>query len=361
MFTPVESSFGAFLLHLSTTHLLLGNGRVLGASGVLGGAFWKPDGHNIPLLAGMGISALGTWYFDMWWKPSYAGTPEVFGGWTWVICGLLVGVGTKVCLFSLLLRLFNLTSLFVRSWISLLLCAMPLAQFWNVVANIPPQYANGCTTGHMLCGIPLGRLRSFVAAITFSATCLVAATIVGAYTDSPCGSTPCYTPTYPTPARVKQLIAITTIATAITRTSLPLLRKLPQHTAEIISSLWSGALLSLGLMIAGMTNPTKPLGFYSMITDGGKRWDPSFLMIPIFALLPNFLIWRRIVGKPDAAPRGGWKTPTKEIDFKLIAGSAVFGIGWGMLGVCPGPGIVGGFLGGWRGASWVFGFVLGRH
>lgn len=266
----------------------------------------------------MGISALGTWYFDMWWKPSYAGAPEVFGGWTWVVCGLLVGIGTK--------------------------------------------YANGCTTGHMLCGIPLGRLRSFVAAITFSATCLVAATIVGAYTESPCGSTPCYTPTYPTPARVKQLIAITATATAITRTSLPLLRKLPQRTAEIISSLWSGALFSLGLMIAGMTNPTKPLGFYSMIMDGGKRWDPSFLMIPIFALLPNFLIWRRIVGKPGAAPRGGWKTPTKkEIDFKLVAGSAVFGIGWGMLGVCPGPGIVGGFLGGWRGASWVFGFVLGRY
>ncbi|PUU73220.1 hypothetical protein B9Z19DRAFT_1005491 [Tuber borchii] len=318
MFTPVESSFGAFLLHLSTTHLLLGNGRVLGASGVLGSAFWKPDGHNIPLLVGMGISALGAWYFDTWWKPSNAGAPEIFGGWTWVICGLLVGVGTK--------------------------------------------YSNGCTSGHMLCGIPLGRLRSVVAAITFSATCLVAATVVGAYTESPCGSTPCYTPTYPTPARVKQLIAITATAMAITRTSLPLLRKLPQRTAEIIASLWSGALFSLGLMIAGMTNPTKPLGFYSMITDGGKRWDPSFLMIPIFALLPNFLIWRRLVGRADAAPRGGWKTPTKKgIDFKLIAGSAVFGIGWGLLGVCPGPGIVGGFLGGWRGASWVFGFVLGRY
>ena len=73
---------------------------MLGASGVLGSAFWKPDGHNIPLLVGMGISALGTWYFDTWWKPSYAGAPEIFGGWTWVICGLLVGVGTKVCLFS---------------------------------------------------------------------------------------------------------------------------------------------------------------------------------------------------------------------------------------------------------------------
>lgn len=84
----------------------------------------------------MGISALGTWYFDMWWKPSYAGAPEVFGGWTWVVCGLLVGIGTKVCLLSLLLQLFLVCHLcsFVGFF---LLCAVLLAQFWNVVANIP--------------------------------------------------------------------------------------------------------------------------------------------------------------------------------------------------------------------------------
>ena len=98
MFTPVESAFGAFLLHLSTTSLLVGTGRVFGASGVMERAIFGPEARdNVSLVAGVGLSALGTWYFDAWWMPEYGGAPEVFGSFSWVLCGLLVGAGTKVC------------------------------------------------------------------------------------------------------------------------------------------------------------------------------------------------------------------------------------------------------------------------
>jgi hypothetical protein len=48
-------------------------------------------------VAGVGLSALGTWYFDAWWMPEYAGAPAVFGSFSSGLCGFLVGAGTKVC------------------------------------------------------------------------------------------------------------------------------------------------------------------------------------------------------------------------------------------------------------------------
>lgn len=114
------------------------------------------------------------------------------------------------------------------------------------------------------------------------------------------------------------------------------------------------------MIVTGMANPSKPMGFLLMIPDGGRRWDPSLALLLIFGCLPNFLVWRSYLKMPTPLLGGVWHLPSrKEIDLRLLAGSVVFGIGWGMLGVCPGAGIMTSFLGGWKGVAWTGGFLMG--
>lgn len=96
MFTPVEASVGALILGQATTTLLLNNGRVLGASSIMAGSFLAPTLSNIPIIAGMGLSALGASTFTPRLLPKYDSVNEIFGSWTWVLAGLVVGMGAKV-------------------------------------------------------------------------------------------------------------------------------------------------------------------------------------------------------------------------------------------------------------------------
>lgn len=97
---------------------------------------------------------------------------------------------------------------------------------------------------------------------------------------------------------------------------------------------FSGLLFGFGVLLSGMTNPDKVLGFLNI----AGAWDPSLLLVLVTAVLVAFvpmqLAQRRskaLLGDPIAFP------DTRSITGKLILGSAVFGIGWGMTGLCPGP------------------------
>ncbi len=95
----------------------------------------------------------------------------------------------------------------------------------------------------------------------------------------------------------------------------------------------SGLLFALGLGIAGMTQPAKVLAFLDVLGD----WDPSlaFVMAGAIAVyMPVFWAVRRAL-----APR--LQLPTrKDLDPRLIVGAALFGVGWGLAGYCPGPALV---------------------
>jgi uncharacterized membrane protein YedE/YeeE len=98
----------------------------------------------------------------------------------------------------------------------------------------------------------------------------------------------------------------------------------------------SGLLFGLGVSIGGMANPAKVQNFF----DVAGAWDPSLILVMGGALLvtaPGYwLLFRR--GKPLFA--SGFSVPTNRIiDGKLVGGSAVFGIGWGIAGFCPGASI----------------------
>ena len=95
-------------------------------------------------------------------------------------------------------------------------------------------------------------------------------------------------------------------------------------------ALAAGALFGLGLAVSGMTNPDKVLNFL----DVAGRWDPSLALVMGGALLvsvPGFARVRR--RRPDACAAA----PYQQVDARLLIGSALFGIGWGIAGYCPGP------------------------
>lgn len=103
-----------------------------------------------------------------------------------------------------------------------------------------------------------------------------------------------------------------------------------------IFSLLSGSIFGIGLTVSSMTNPAKVIGFLN-ITD---KWDPSlmFVMIGAIAISAPFFYLLRNKTKPlfDL----NFETPNITIiDKKLILGASMFGIGWGMVGFCPGPAI----------------------
>jgi uncharacterized membrane protein YedE/YeeE len=116
-----------------------------------------------------------------------------------------------------------------------------------------------------------------------------------------------------------------------------------------------GALFGGGLLVSGMTEPAKIVGFL----DPLHGWDPSLAFVMGGAVLVNALAFRWI------RRRRPWfdvklHLPTrKDIDVQLLAGAAVFGIGWGLGGLCPGPGLVAAASGNAAGIAFVLAMLAG--
>lgn len=104
-----------------------------------------------------------------------------------------------------------------------------------------------------------------------------------------------------------------------------------------ISSALVGAVFGLGIAISGMANPAKVLNFFDVF----GTWDPSLIFVMGGAMLTAMAGYRIVLGRqPKPMFEHQFAIPTnKAIDMRLIAGSAVFGIGWGIAGFCPGGAI----------------------
>jgi uncharacterized membrane protein YedE/YeeE len=103
----------------------------------------------------------------------------------------------------------------------------------------------------------------------------------------------------------------------------------------------NGLVFSLGLLISGMASPSKVLGFLKPIPPF-QHFDPSLAMIVVSGVVPNALHWLNLSERKPRFSWEKWSIPSrKDIDWRLIVGSALFGAGWGLAGVCPGPAIVG--------------------
>lgn len=104
--------------------------------------------------------------------------------------------------------------------------------------------------------------------------------------------------------------------------------------SRIVFALVAGALFGLGLAVSGMTDPDKVLNFL----DVGGRWDPSLALVMAGALAvatPGYA-WVRRRGRATCGDALQLPTNTR-VDARLLLGSVLFGIGWGIAGYCPGP------------------------
>jgi hypothetical protein len=102
-------------------------------------------------------------------------------------------------------------------------------------------------------------------------------------------------------------------------------------------ALLGGALFGAGVCISGMVRPAKVLAFL----DFGGAWDATLLVVMASALAVTIVAWRVVARL--RTPRFGTAfpaAPSPLIDARLIGGAAIFGIGWGLSGYCPGPALV---------------------
>lgn len=106
--------------------------------------------------------------------------------------------------------------------------------------------------------------------------------------------------------------------------------------ARAALALLAGTLFGAGLAISGMTDPGKVVGFL----DLAGRWDPSLAFVMGAALCISLPTFQLLSGRPAPLLDSRFYLPTRrDLDTRLIAGAVLFGVGWGIAGLCPGPAV----------------------
>jgi len=106
---------------------------------------------------------------------------------------------------------------------------------------------------------------------------------------------------------------------------------------ELIAVSLSGFLFAIGLGISGMTDADKVIGFLNV----AGQWDPSLAFVMVGAISINLVLFRLILKRDRPLFAPSFELPNfTDINKKLVGGAAIFGVGWGLGGFCPGPGIV---------------------
>ena len=319
---------GGVLIGVSATENFLMQGRITGLSGMFNtivtlnrksGLHWK-----LPFISGMLLTTYGVYYLTGNSFKYGNNTIKLFdepaelnkdiNNLGFAVGGFLVGIGTKL--------------------------------------------GNGCTSGHGVCG--LGRLskRSFAAVIVFMGTGMLVATLrdqskwpfmekkpiakkqsnkteVAAKISTASaiemleGSEPLIT---------NEQFTISRYAILGTLTSGSMYYLFRKTGVPAGFSLLQGPLFGIGLMLSGMCQRSKINSFLTL----NENWDPSLAFVMLGAVgvtLLGFQTGIRIMKKPIFSTKFDLPSSSK-IDFKLISGAAIFGAGWGLSGLCPGPGMV---------------------
>ena len=322
MFTPVETTIGAVLIQLATTYYYWQLGGTIGFSSAICSAITRRSIPGLEIVTGLVSSALivKKWLpqFVPQFPESVLVTKGIFSQ-TQLLClaGLLVGLGTKL--------------------------------------------GSGCTSGHMIAGLSRLRFRSLVATATFASVAMASVYFGGLY--GILGDSANYAVAWNKDLLHASWVHLL-LASSFAQVYLigPWLSKklnkseTGKKIAKAFNGIYSGFLFGLGLHISGMVNVTKTIGFLALPT--GKHFDPSLMLIMVFAVLPNIFVWKKI-DKPLLEDEFHCANST-EIPTKFVIGNAIFGLGWGLLGVCPGPGLLDAvyfpqFLG------WLASFVTGQY
>jgi uncharacterized protein len=118
---------------------------------------------------------------------------------------------------------------------------------------------------------------------------------------------------------------------------------------RLVPPFGSGILFGAGLTLGGMTNPERVRGFLDVF----GRWDPTLMFVMAGAVLVMAVAWRARYRMQTPLFGDKFSLPDRsDLDAKLIIGSALFGMGWGLAGLCPGPAVAALALGFWQ--AWLF-------
>ncbi len=125
---------------------------------------------------------------------------------------------------------------------------------------------------------------------------------------------------------------------------------------QIFMALVAGLIFGLGLILSGMTNPAKVIGFL----DLAGNWDPSLALVMAGAIAVSAVPFRLAKGRATALLGGPIRLPTAtDIDRRLVLGSLAFGAGWGLAGYCPGPALASLLSGGAKPLLFVLAMLAG--
>ncbi|KAL2818797.1 hypothetical protein BDW59DRAFT_126610 [Aspergillus cavernicola] len=327
MFTPVHTSLGALLLYQSSSGLLIHNGTVLGISSLLSGCMLNPSQDNVPIIVGLLSSVVPIYLLVPSLLPTYPAAPNSWASlMSTVATGFLLGWGTKS--------------------------------------------GRGCTSGHMLCGLSRLSPRSLIATGIFFTTALLTANFVSGIPPCP-ADIPCYTPTYPSNSESAFMVGATTLTFLTNAFMIPRAMDRSQQSRTTFSYL-AGLQFGTGLFISGMADPVKVLRFFAFLTDPA-RFDPSLALVIFFGIIPALITYLSMKPGQNTGVKGGklvkptlaeaWRLPTAtvaDIDWQFVLGATVFGVVWGLRGVCPGPAVLRSVLQPVWGLAEMAGYMLGN-
>lgn len=121
-------------------------------------------------------------------------------------------------------------------------------------------------------------------------------------------------------------------------------------------ALLAGVLFGLGLAVSQMVNPEKVLAFLNLSGD----WDPSLALVLAAALAVSAIGYRLAIRRDAPLLADAFRLPSRtDLDAKLFGGAAIFGVGWGLAGYCPGPAISAVALGTWEPFVFIAALALG--
>jgi hypothetical protein len=324
-FTPGRSFLGGVLIGAGASIFLATTGRIAGFSGVVKGFIsFKKDWHwrgifvASLLSTGLLANALDSSTFIAL-EPQELSIPGIALG------GLLTGIGTNI--------------------------------------------GNGCTSGHGVCGLGRLSLRSLVATLDFFTIALGASIISRKffghllYTRSPEAISVMWEPqpilrgavfmfigtiAYITHRRYQQKTSSASVANNMKLTKDQ--KRSHRSWTALLATAGSAAVMGIGLALSGMTKPNKVRGFLDLTNSFKLGWDPSLAFTLAGAVLTTLSSFRFILPPQISAysllPRPllaqEWHLPSRtDVDKQLVGGAAVFGLGWGLAGLCPGPAIMG--------------------
>ncbi|GMH62595.1 hypothetical protein TrRE_jg9053, partial [Triparma retinervis] len=262
---------------------------------------------------------------------------------------------------------FVATMMIVTKFVNLLFPSLihvtPLNYWMNAVAGLLVGFgtfmSNGCTSGHGICGLGRFSIRSLASVCTFVATGVITATIISLATDPQDLVAADDADLISSSKTVSDIFTFVLAGVAVTTVGSTSNPKQPSIFPVIIS----GLLFSLGLIVSGMSNPEVVLGFLDVNVGAFKDWNATLCFVMACGVSVSVATYqyrkRRARGDEASCPPQGCgisipaekssgnhgnqkeAPPTPVMDFKLIGGSVLFGIGWGLAGICPGPMIVG--------------------